>query len=458
MKLYRNAIILLVVLGALVGAYFLINSKVNNNAAADSTMDLGEDAIKVVSFEKDNINYIGYDNENGKFSISLKDDTWTIEPAMEFAMDELVANAAAIDVSAIVANKVIEEDAKDLAKYGLDKPETITVGLKDGTKKVVEFGDKTPTNDAIYVKMQDENKVYTVGSYYFDKLLMKRGQFIKQEILPVEETEIKTFSITKDGTLLYSLNFVSDSEVDITAPVVESGDATKTQPIKASLVTLVMTDIVDENPADLSKYGLDNPRYVIEFGTSDTTKKIAIGKDISSGAAYAKFVDSKSVFQLDTSPLTFLDMGLTDVIDTFVYLPNITSVASVELNLDGKKVVSEITHTGDNEQTFKVEGKDANMKNDNGDSVFRAYYQAIIGLTLKKYDPTLTPTGTPEVTIKYNLRDGKSVTVGLISKDDNYYYAMKDGKYTGRLILKSKLDESDGIRPTVDALLKAINK
>ncbi len=458
MKLYRNAIILLVILGALVGAYFLINSKVNNNAAADSTMDLGEDAIKVVSFEKDNINYIGYDNENGKFSISLKDDTWTIEPAMEFTMDELVANAAAIDVSAIVANKVIEEDAKDLAKYGLDKPGTITVGLKDGTKKVVEFGDKTPTNDAMYVKMQGENKVYTVGSYYFDKLLMKRGQFIKQEILPVEETEIKTFSLTKDGTLLYSLNFVSDSEVDITAPVVESGDATKTQPIKANLVTLKMTDIVDENPADLSKYGLDNPRYVIEFGTSDTTKKIAIGKDISSGTAYAKFVDSKGVFSLDTAPLTFLDMGLTDVIDTFVYLPNITDVASVEINLDGKKVVSEITHSDNNEQTFKVEGKDANMKNDKGDSVFRAYYQAIIGLTLKKYDPNLTPTGNPEVTIKYNLRDGKSVTVGLISKDDNYYYAMKDGKYTGRLILKSKLDESDGIRPTLDALLKAINK
>lgn len=457
MKLYRNAIILLVILGALVGAYFLISNKINSDAA-DDTATLDPETINVVKFEKDNINYIGYDNEYGKFSISLNGDTWSIEPAMEFTMDSLVANAAAIDISAVIADKVIEEDAKDLAKYGLDKPSTVTVGLKDGTKRVIEFGDKTPTNDAMYVKMKDENKVYTVGSYYFNKLLMKRGQFIIQEILPVEETEIKTFSITKDGTLLYSLNFVSDSEVDVTAPIVERGDATKTQPIKASLVTLVMTDIVDENPTDLAKYGLENPKYVIEFGTSDTTKKIAIGNDISSGAAYAKFVDSKGVFELDTSPLTFLDMGLTDVLDVFVYLPNITDVSSVEINIDGKKVVSEITHSGDNEQTFKVEGKDANMKNDNGDSVFRAYYQAIIGLTFKKYDPSLTPTGTPEVTIKYNLRDGKTVTVGLISKDNNYYYAMKDGKYTGRLILKTKLDESDGIRPTLDALLQAINK
>ena len=456
MKLYRNAIILLVILGALVGAYFLISNKINSDAA-DDTATLDPETINVVKFEKDNINYIGYDNEYGKFSISLNGDTWSIEPAMEFTMDSLVANAAAIDISAVIADKVIEEDAKDLAKYGLDKPSTVTVGLKDGTKRVIEFGDKTPTNDAMYVKMKDENKVYTVGSYYFNKLLMKRGQFIIQEILPVEETEIKTFSITKDGTLLYSLNFVSDSEVDITAPIVERGDATKTQPIKASLVTLVMTDIVDENPTDLAKYGLENPKYVIEFGTSDTTKKIAIGNDISSGAAYAKFVDSKGVFELDTSPLTFLDMGLTDVLDVFVYLPNITDVSSVEINIDGKKVVSEITHSGDNEQTFKVEGKDANMKNDKGDSVFRAYYQAIIGLTFKKYDPSLTPTGTPEVTIKYNLRDGKTVTVGLISKDNNYYYAMKDGKYTGRLILKTKLDESDGIRPTLDSLLQAIN-
>jgi len=130
--------------------------------------------------------------------------------------------------------------------------------------------------------------------------------------------------------------------------------------------------------------------------------------------------------------------------------------------IDGKTIVSDITTNKDkkDEDKFKVDGKDANMENEKGNSMFRAFYQAMIGITMNRYEPEAKPSGTtPEFSIKYYMKpDSKAVTIDFISKDSNYYYAMKDGVYTNRVILKSKLDEAEGIRETYNAIKKAIDE
>ncbi len=99
------------------------------------------------------------------------------------------------------------------------------------------------------------------------------------------------------------------------------------------------------------------------------------------------------------------------------------------------------------------------MKNEKDNSLFRAFYSAMIGITMNKYETGLNPSGTPEVTIKYYMKpDSKPVTIEYIPKDEHYYYAMKDGVYTNRIVLKSKLDEPEGIRETYKTLKAAIDK
>jgi hypothetical protein len=221
---------------------------------------------------------------------------------------------------------------------------------------------------------------------------------------------------------------------------------------------LKIVDIADENPTDLAKYGLEKPAYSIEFGTAESTIKLDIGKDVEKDkTAYAKFSGGKAVFILDTTPLTFLDLTLDNIINSFVFLPNIADVNKIELSLDNKNIVCDIAHSADKkEETFKVNGKDANMKNAGGDSLFRKFYASMVGIIMDRYETDAKPTGTPEITIKYYMNGSKVVTIGLISKDNNYYYAMKDGAYTNRVILKAKLDEPDGLRTTCDDLLKAL--
>lgn len=460
MKLYRNALILLIILGVLAGGYFFLNSrKAGTSEASDST---ASKEIKVVTVDKDKINLIEINNEEGSFKLAKKDKTWSMEPAAELPMNSDAAETYASDLTQIAAVRVVEDNASDLSKYGLDKPATIKISLSDGSSKEILVGSYNPTNEGIYVKNSDGNKVYLVNKDSEDNLKAGRSRFIKKDILPVEYTDLKTFSFERNGELQFAIDIPSSSEIKVVKPVEENGESSKVGPMLSSVVGLRIGDIVDENPSDLSKYGLDKPAYAIEYGDAKTTKKILIGNEVEKGStAYAKFPDGKTVYTIDTSSLTFLDAKLSDVITPFVYLPNISDVNKVELFIDGQKIVSDITTDKDNSDNdkFMVNGKDANMKDEKDSSLFKKFYQALIGVTMYKYEPEGKPAGTPEVTIKYYMKpDSKAVTVDFISKDDNYYYAVKDGVYTNKVVLKSRFDEPEGIRETYKALLKAIGE
>ncbi len=472
MKLYRNAIILVVVLGLLVGAYFFISNKKSGTTDPASQTTETAKSIKVMEMDSQKISSIEYSSPQGKFSIKKKGETWVMDPAFELALDKNTVDNTLSSLADVEANKVVAEKSDRLSDFGLDKPSVVKVVLSDGSSKELEVGNKSPTGEDVYVKIKGQPKIYTVGGYYEDMIKVSRGHFASKQILPVEATAIKKFEYKKDGKMQYSIDIESESDMKIVAPLKEEADTTKISQLVQTVVQLEIKDIVEENPADLAKYGLDKPVYEITYGNKTSTKTVLLGDKAEAGAdasssssagniLYAKFPDANIVFTVDVSKLSFLDVGLKDVISPFVYIPNINEVNKVELIIDGKTTVSEIkTVEGKKEEDkFKVDGKDANMKDSNDKSLFKAFYQAMIGITFNKYQADLKPQGTPEITIKYYMKpDNKVVTVDFISKDNNYYYAVKDGVYTNRLVIKNKFNEPEGVRETLKNLKEAIGK
>ncbi|WP_024832994.1 DUF4340 domain-containing protein [Ruminiclostridium josui] len=472
MKLYRNAIILVVVLGLLVGAYFFINYKKSGTTdPASQTTDTAK-SIKVMEMDSEKITSIEYSTPQGKFSIKKKGDTWVMDPAFELALDKNTVDNTISSLADVEANKIVSENSERLSDFGLDKPSVVKVVLSDGTSKELEVGNKSPTGEDVYVKVKGQPKIYTVGGYYEDMIKVTRGHFASKQILPVEAVAIKKFEYKKDGQVQYSIDIDSEADMKIVAPIKEEADTTKISQLVEKVVQMEIRDIIEEKPADLAKYGLDDPRYEVTYADKKTSKTVLLGDKVGAEAEasdlstngnvlYAKFSNANIVFTIDVSNLTFLDVSLKDVISPFVCIPNINDVSKVELSIDGKTTVSEI-HTVEGkkeEEKFKVDGKDANMKDSNDKSLFKAFYQAMIGITFNKYQADLKPQGTPEITIKYHMKkDNKVVTVDFIPKDSNYYYAVKDGVYTNRLVLKNKFDEPEGVRETLKNLQEAIAK
>jgi hypothetical protein len=69
-------------------------------------------------------------------------------------------------LSAVSADKTIDDNPTDLASYGLANPALQAQVFEKGGKQVdLAIGDDTPTNSGAYAKVSGDRRVYTVASY-----------------------------------------------------------------------------------------------------------------------------------------------------------------------------------------------------------------------------------------------------------------------------------------------------
>lgn len=462
MKLYRNAIILVVVLGLLVGAYMIFgkNKKENNSVQGTTTGSETKKAEKVFSADTEKIIEFTVQNKNGTFVFTKKGDSWEY-PAGEkgFRLSSEKVEAMVSSIADVDSEEVIEKNATDLAQYGLNNPINVTIKTKNGKTTVLQVGSSTSSGDAYYIKLKDSSKVYTVGAYACDSLNFDKNDITDITLFSSNADDITKFILEKQGQLPITMQ-MKNKTWHMTAPVEGEIDSDMMNKMLSGLTQSTIVSYVETNAADLSKYALKDPHYVVDVETAKTKTKLLIGKeDKVNGLFFARLDGSNDVFTIDSDNYTFVDKPLKEFIIPLVYLQDINHVSKVVVELDGKKTVCNIESDKNDlsKETFTVNGKDANMEDEKGYSVFRQYYESIIGVTFDTIEMGAKPTGKSEFTITYTYKDGSApVKIEYIPKDKDYYYAVKNGKYTNFLVLKKELNDSDGVRAMYSQLMKAL--
>lgn len=441
MKLYRNAIILVVILGILAGAYIFLKSRNQDGTALDDTES---DIVKIFDLELSKIKEMTVENEEETFVFVKKDEEWTISSPSGLKVDKSAINSIATNIYSLSSEKLVEENPSDLAQYGLDKPAIITLKMENGETKALELGGQTPTKTGYYAREKDDSKIYVIDSYTGGKLSITKNSIRDKELLSVKQDDITGLSMERNGEKVFSAKKVEESKWSLNYPIDANAEISAMTPMLASVEQLNVASFVEENPVELGKYGLDNPHYVLEFETSGGKTKILFGSEKEKGSeVYAKLDGSSEVFTLDVSSFGFLDKPFKEIVESFAHIVSIWDISKIEVEMDGQKVVSEITATqeGDDDK-FTVNGKDASVKDENDKQPFRLYYQALIGITLSDLELGAEPSGNPEITITYHQKvDPKLVKVEFVRKNDRFYYVKKNGTYTGMVVDKAKFDE-----------------
>jgi len=492
MKLYRNAIILTLVLAILVGAYVFLRSR--ENAGNDGNIQTDSNTISILELEKDKITEITLENESGRmvFVKTLvekekteedkededdkedKDDAgdkkeveyeevWVASEPEGMKINQSKIGSITYAVSSLDATKLIEENASDLAQYGLDKPATISVKLENNEVKTVEIGNRTPSDSGYYVKLKGESKVYVISSYDGGLLRSKYNDVRDKTLFTETADDITEFSLERGGKTAFKTKKTGENEWKLTEPIEASVKSGSIETILQSFMGTNASEFVERDASDLSKYGLDSPKYAIGLGSSKGTTTILLGNEKTKGSEiYAKFADSNEVFVLYESALNFIDKPLKEVVDVFAYITNISDVEKIVVEMDGQTVVSEIKtdpEDSDNDK-FYVNGRDVSDVRDSSDSqLFRKYYQGLIGITMSELDIGAVPQGEPEITFTYyRKKDPKEVKVEFIPRDDIYYYVVRNGQYTNIIVAKDKFDAPDGPRQTYKNLMEAADK
>jgi hypothetical protein len=459
MKLYRNAIILIIILALLFGVYLFVTNKKGKDSPQDT-----RNFEKIIDLDTLEMEELTIENKGEKLIFIKKDKEWELKYPEGIRYDSSKLNSVAINFSSVFVEKVIEEDASDLAQYGLDKPILVSSKMKDGTVETLEIGNLTPTGGAYYVKKKDSNKVCTTDPYTINKVIVKRNDIRDRTLFTVESDDITKISMERGGSLVFRAERPDEeSDWTLTSPIEGNANNTALAPMLEAITNSTVSEYVEENPLNLDKYGLSKPSYVLEFETPEGKTRLLMGQEIKENSEiYVMQEGSNEVYTISIEAYTFLDKPLREIVEVFAYITNIWDVDKIVVEMDGYTANCELQTDPDQDtdkDKFFLNGKDASMKDENDRQPFRAYYQSLIGVTLSELEPNVDPTGEAEITFTYYRKvDPKVMKVEFIPKDERYYYVMRNGKYSGILVEKKKFDEPEGVRESYRKLIEAINK
>jgi hypothetical protein len=153
------AVVLLAVLG---GAIWYSNKKQAQKEKAPSDtspkiVSIPEDRFREIHLLKAGAEPIVLNRDSGK---------WALTAPQPLPADPEASASLVSALSSVSADKTIDDNATDLASYGLANPALQAQVFEKGGKQVdLAIGDDTPTNSGAYAKVSGDRRVYTVDSY-----------------------------------------------------------------------------------------------------------------------------------------------------------------------------------------------------------------------------------------------------------------------------------------------------
>jgi hypothetical protein len=445
MKTQTKIIAAGVLLAVLIGGYF---GAKEYRAAKFRKLTSAYESIDLIKLESDKV--VKIDVPTAGFTLQKKDDLWEAVQKPQIQLDQEEIKSITWSLSNMRADRVIEEEPKDLAVYGLDKPKShILVTTEDGKTAEYFAGNTAPTRRSYYAMVKGDPKVYAVPSYPGERLYLKLSD-VRTKALPTFEIEEVQHVIIQDGNTRIEIESKKDkdelvssfSAFVLTSPykTKRGVDPERFAGVLQALKDLKIRDFIDDSPTDLAPYGLDKPRPIVFVQGKNTSLHLALGKEADGpGRIYAKLDSGREVFTIDdirdrvlVKPFDFIDkfaliIGI-DKVDSFTVKAGEKTFKGdikrekttvTEKDKDGKEATREET-----KETYFFNGRQAEEK------AFKNFYQSCIGLMADAEHPSpASKAGTPELTIDYKLNVPAGVTarVSFAPYNRDFYALYRDG-------------------------------
>ena len=395
------------------------------------------------------------DRPEGTLTLAKRDGAWVLEPPSPVKLDTSTVDDLLYSFTALFAERTIEEKPSDLGMYGLVPPRAVARAyLADGTVTTLRLGDVTPTGNTYYLQVGGDPAVYSVW--------MNHGQHFHWRVADLRSKALLT-TINKDEIAYYRARLRSGQVVEVIEktpdeakqyqmgfgkylmikpyPVPRGVDAEKFDPFLQGPTAIDIAEFVDDAPANLAAYGLDKPWGEILVRDKAGTLHLLFGADRGSDRVCFQVSGERAVYAVDRYKLDFLGSKPFDLIDKFVFIPNIDDVDRVQITARGATHVFTLTRETKKASETNAQGaSEANAEDEiltsyraDGDRElkedwFKKFYQSLIGLMIEGEAPRPV-ANAPVVTIRYLLNKGtrRDVTVGFAPYDKVFYASFVNG-------------------------------
>lgn len=256
-----------------------------------------DDGEKIFSIEADKLQEITVTADGETSTLRKTDGTWRLTAPVQADADQSEISSLTSSFSSLEMNRVVDENASDLAAYGLAEPRiALAFTAEGGASGELHIGDKTPTSSDVYAMKPGEPRVFLIPAFNETTFAKKTFDLRDKRVLHFERDKVDTIELSQDGPALQLAR--SGSDWTLKAPISARGDYSAIEGLLTRLSSASMTRLVEGGAAELGKYGLDKPAARVTLGAGSTRATLAVGRE-EDGDAYAHDVNRGIVFTVD---------------------------------------------------------------------------------------------------------------------------------------------------------------
>ncbi len=252
--------------------------------------------------------------------ISKSGDQWRLEAPLAVPASKSVVDSLVSEIVEMKSIRTLHGGTPDT--FGLDHPAlTIVVASMNAagasTDYRIEVGNDNPSGQYVYARSSLGDGTMLVPKEIRSRLT-KGGDFYRdRRILISHFDSIREIEWTLNGLSPILLSGGPD-QWRVAKPIEAPGDVSRITELTGSLQNQEAAAFIDENPADIARFGLDNPYLTLRVtgnNPDDDSESILIGSVSDSGGKfrYAKQASRSVVFTVAND---FLDRFSND---PFVY-------------------------------------------------------------------------------------------------------------------------------------------
>ncbi len=405
-------------------------------------------------------------------SSSTEEYYWTSEELLGVPQSDSTVKNFISNLTSLPQKSLVEENAEDLKKYGLDKPtSTALLKFEDGSEIKMQFGIKNPADESsVYYRADDEKTVQLVNYYAIAATQSDVRQFAQLTLTETrgtdETNDLEYLKITREDLetpveirQIQREEPQTSGEDEVTtfnthrfvSPVTAEVDVTKGSEIVNGVYGLTVSgcEFLQQTVSNMEKCGLDKPRTEVEFKYGNKEYHLLIGNEVREDSAvsgesvgfstlkgyYAAIKGVPGIYLIALENAPWVTFKVEDIISERPLSPYIYSCESVEIKVPEGEFKFDID--GD-DKTFSYDGKQLD-----GDK-FRDFYETLIGAVGEEFY-SVEADGELAVSVTFNYKNGDgSDTLSYYESDDRKCVVSLNGKtvFKVRAVYAERLQEN----------------
>lgn len=330
---FRNTIIVLVLL-LLIGGYIYFFQAGKPE----------EETQKLFNIKPDEITKINLKYPSQEIELARTDGTWKMLKPIQANADSAAVTTLTHEVADADVKRTVDENAPDLALYGLAKPAvTVTVSTKDKSLPGIEVGKNSPIGYSVYIKTTDKPAVLLTSGGFGPGTKRTVSDLRDHTLMTFKVDDVKKLVVKQDGQPPVELD-KQQSNWKIVKPAAYDADSNGVRTLLGSLSNARIDEFTSDNPAHLSHYGLDKPALEVSVftGAGQSPQSLLFGEKGSGTGKddyYVKLASTPNVYTVHNYVFSDANKTLNDLRDRTVLAFDPDQVEQVKFSNNGHAYV-----------------------------------------------------------------------------------------------------------------------